>query len=112
MIEEESGGNGTLSALLDPRLRGYAALVLEMETEDRAGEGVFLAFQYPVEIPGIVNRHFLKTAVNSIRKYRGEEQLDTMEFLGLVRDKMELLDMDRSLLDRAVNEPARLSVCR
>jgi len=78
--------------------------LLEMETEDRAGEGIFLAFQYPVEIPGIANKFFLKAALNAVRKYRGEERLDAIEFLELVKDKMKLLGMDQSLLDRGVNE--------
>jgi Fe-S cluster assembly ATP-binding protein len=78
--------------------------LLDMETEDRAGEGIFLAFQYPVEIPGIANKFFLKAALNAVRKYRGEERLDAMEFLELVKDKMKLLGMDQGLLDRAVNE--------
>jgi Fe-S cluster assembly ATP-binding protein len=78
--------------------------LLEMEPDERAGAGIFMAFQYPVEIPGVSNKYFLKTALNSVREYRGEPRLDAMEFLELVRDKMQLLGMDKSLLDRAVNE--------
>ena len=78
--------------------------LLEMEPEERAGEGVFMAFQYPVEIPGVSNSYFLRTALNSIRKYRGEEELDAMDFLELVRDRIKLVEMDQKFLNRAVNE--------
>jgi Fe-S cluster assembly ATP-binding protein len=78
--------------------------LLEMEPEDRAREGVFLAFQYPVEIPGVNNAYFLKAALNEKRKHRGQPELDAMEFMTLVRDRMRLLEMDSSLLSRPVNE--------
>ncbi len=78
--------------------------LLEMSPEDRAREGVFLAFQYPVEIPGVNNTYFLKAALNAIRKHRGEEQLDAMDFLALTRQKMKILHIDESLLKRPVNE--------
>jgi len=78
--------------------------LLEMSPEERACEGVFLAFQYPVEIPGVNNTYFLKAAVNAVRKYRGQEELDAMDFLALMRSKMKLLDMDEGLLNRSVNE--------
>ena len=78
--------------------------LLEMEPEDRAREGIFLAFQYPVEIPGVSNTYFLKAAVNAVRKYRGLPELDAMDFLALVREKVKLLDLDESLLNRSVNE--------
>lgn len=78
--------------------------LLELSTEDRAREGVFLAFQYPVEIPGVSNTNLLKTAVNEIRKYRGEEQLDAMEFLSLLKEKSKLVELDKKFLSRAVNE--------
>jgi Fe-S cluster assembly ATP-binding protein len=78
--------------------------LLDMEPEERAREGLFLAFQYPVEIPGVNNSYFLKAALNAIRKHRGQEELDAMEFLTLVREKARLLDMDASLLNRPVNE--------
>jgi Fe-S cluster assembly ATP-binding protein len=78
--------------------------LLDMEPEERAGEGVFLAFQYPVEIPGITNRNFLKTALNSIAKYRERPGLDAFEFQGLVYSKMKALGMDENMLDRAVND--------
>ncbi len=78
--------------------------LLGMLPEDRAREGIFLGFQYPVEIPGVSNMYFLKTALNEIRKHRGLPELDAMEFLALAREKMRLVDMDDSLFNRAVNE--------
>jgi len=78
--------------------------LLAMPPEERACEGVFLAFQYPVEIPGVNNTYFLKAAVNAVRKYHGEEELDAMDFLALTRSKMKLLGMDEALLSRSVNE--------
>ena len=78
--------------------------LLAMSPEERAKEGIFLAFQYPVEIPGVTNSYFLKAALNAQRKHRGEEELDGFDFLALVRDKLKLVDMDEKLLNRAVNE--------
>jgi Fe-S cluster assembly ATP-binding protein len=78
--------------------------LLELSPEDRAREGIFLAFQYPVEIPGVSNVYFLKAAYNAIRKHRGEEELDAMDFLGLVRERMELVRLNDDLLNRPVNE--------
>jgi Fe-S cluster assembly ATP-binding protein len=78
--------------------------LLDMEPEERAGEGLFLAFQYPVEIPGVNNTYFLKAALNSIRKYRGLEELDAMQFMALVKEKLKILHIDPSLLQRPVNE--------
>ncbi len=78
--------------------------LLEMEPEERACEGVFLAFQYPVEIPGVSNTYFLKTALNAVRKHNGQEELDAMEFLKLIKDKMRILHMEEGLLNRPVNE--------
>ncbi len=78
--------------------------LLDMAPEERAREGVFLAFQYPVEIPGVTNTYFLKAGLNAIRKHRGLEQLDAIEFLSLVKNKMKLVEMDQSLLNRPVNE--------
>jgi Fe-S cluster assembly ATP-binding protein len=78
--------------------------LLEMDPEDRAREGVFMAFQYPVEIPGVSNTYFLKAALNAVRKHRGLQELDALEFLTLVRQKMKLVQMDESLLNRPVNE--------
>jgi Fe-S cluster assembly ATP-binding protein len=78
--------------------------LLAMAPEERAREGVFLGFQYPVEIPGVSNTYFLKTALNAIRKHRGEDELDAMDFLKLAREKMSLLHMDPSFVNRPVNE--------
>src|SRR5690349_16144545 len=77
--------------------------LLEMSPEDRAREGVFMAFQYPVEIPGVSNMYFLKAALNSIRKNKGLSDLDAMDFLLLVKEKMALMDMEQALLNRPVN---------
>src|SRR5210317_2196568 len=77
--------------------------LLDMAPEERAREGVFLAFQYPVEIPGVNNAYLLKAALNAVRKHRGEEELDAMDFLALVRERMKRLRMDPSMLNRAVN---------
>jgi len=77
--------------------------LLELSPEDRAREGVFLAFQYPVEIPGVSNMYFLKAALNTIRKHRGLEEYDAMDFLNVVRDKMKVMKMDQTLLNRPVN---------
>ncbi|HEX5340084.1 MAG TPA: Fe-S cluster assembly ATPase SufC [Gammaproteobacteria bacterium] len=78
--------------------------LLAMDPETRAREGVFLAFQYPVEIPGVNNVYLLKAAYNAIRKYRGQEELDAMDFLKMVKDKMQFMEIDPSFLSRAVNE--------
>jgi Fe-S cluster assembly ATP-binding protein len=78
--------------------------VADLQPEDRAREGMFLAFQYPVEIPGVGNVYFLKAALNAIRKHRGLEELDAIDFLAYVRDKMKLVEMDESFLNRSVNE--------
>jgi len=77
--------------------------LLELSPEDRAREGIFLAFQYPVEIPGVSNMYFLKAALNAIRKHRGIEELDAMDFLNVVREKMQIMKMDQALLNRPVN---------
>jgi len=78
--------------------------LLAMRPEEAACEGLFMAFQYPVEIPGISNAYFLRAALNAIRKYRGEEELDAMDFLPLLKEKMRLLEMDERFLNRPVNE--------
>ncbi|HUX60861.1 MAG: Fe-S cluster assembly ATPase SufC [Ignavibacteriaceae bacterium] len=78
--------------------------LLELSPEVRAREGVFLAFQYPIELPGVSNTNLLKTALNEIRKYRGLEAIDTMEFLSMIKSKMKLVELEQSLLSRAVNE--------
>ena len=106
-------GKSTLAAILAGR-EGYdvpsgEALykgkdLLDMDPEERAREGVFLAFQYPIEIPGVNSTYFLKSALNEIRKHKGESELDAMEFLSLVKDKMKLLELNEDLLRRSVNE--------
>ena len=78
--------------------------LLEMDPDERAREGIFMAFQYPVEIAGVNNANFLKAAVNARRKHHGQPELDAMEFMQLVTEKSKLLDIDRSMLQRAVNE--------
>ncbi len=78
--------------------------LLDMAPEERAREGLFLAFQYPVEIPGVSNTYFLKSALNAIRKYRGLDDLDAVEFLQLVKEKMHLVELDETLMNRPVNE--------
>ena len=105
-------GKSTLSYVLSGR-DGYEVTdgsatyngkdLLVMEPEERAGEGVFLAFQYPVEIPGVSSMNFLKEAVNSVRKYRGEEVFDAMDFLKFVREKTKKLNITDDMLKRAVN---------
>lgn len=78
--------------------------LLEFSPEERAGEGIFLAFQYPIEIPGLTTTNFIKTAVNEVRKYRGEESLDAVQFLKKMKEKMALVNIDQSLLSRSLNE--------
>jgi Fe-S cluster assembly ATP-binding protein len=106
-------GKSTLSNVLAGR-PGYSVTqgevlyagkdLLAMPTEIRAREGVFLAFQYPVEIPGVGNRYFLKTSVNTIRTHRGEDELDAMDFLSLCEEKMKLVEMPGDLMNRSINE--------
>lgn len=77
--------------------------LLELEPEERAGEGIFMAFQYPVEIPGVSNQFFLQSSVNAVREYRGQEPLDRFDFEDFIEDKIKLLDMPQDLLTRSVN---------
>src|SRR5512140_1738615 len=84
------------------RYKGRDLLV--MSPEERAREGVFLAFQYPVEIAGVSNVYFLKAAVNAVRKHRGQPEMDAMDFLGLVKERSKIVDIDESLVKRSVNE--------
>jgi Fe-S cluster assembly ATP-binding protein len=77
--------------------------LLSLSPEDRAREGIFMAFQYPVEIPGVSNLYFLKAALNTVRKHQGQPDLDAMDFLALVKEKMALMEMDQALLSRPVN---------
>jgi Fe-S cluster assembly ATP-binding protein len=106
-------GKSTLAGVLAGRpdyevLSGQVSYLgrdlLEMPAEERAREGVFLAFQYPVEIPGVNNVYLLKAALNALRKHRGQPEVDAFEFLTLVREKMKLMQMDESFLNRGVNE--------
>ncbi len=78
--------------------------LLELAAEERARRGIFLAFQYPVEIPGVNNLYFLRTALNEIRKFKNEEEIDAADFLEMVKEKMALVEMDQKLLNRSVNE--------
>src|SRR6266850_2494902 len=106
-------GKSTLAAILASR-DGYDISagqvlydgkdLLDLDPEERAREGLFLAFQYPIEIPGVNSTYFLKSALNEIRKHKGESELDAMEFLELVKGKIKLLDLNQDLLRRSVNE--------
>ena len=106
-------GKSTLAAILAGR-EGYDVTsgqvlydgkdLLDLEPEERAREGLFLAFQYPVEIPGVNSTVFLKAALNEVRKHKGQPELDAIEFLELVKDKMKLLELKEDLLRRSVNE--------
>ncbi len=78
--------------------------LLEMKPEEAACEGIFLAFQYPVEIPGISNTYFLRSALNAVRKYHNQDEMDAMDFLPMFREKLKLLEMDEKLMNRSVNE--------
>jgi Fe-S cluster assembly ATP-binding protein len=78
--------------------------LLDMKPEEAACEGLFMAFQYPVEIPGISNAYFLRSALNAIRKYRGEDEIDAIDFIPLFQDKLRLLEIDERLMNRSVNE--------
>ncbi len=106
-------GKSTLAQVLARResyqvtqgsIRFHGKDLLAMKPEEAACEGLFLAFQYPVEIPGISNAYFLRAALNALRKSRGEDELDAMDFLPLLKEKMRLLDMDDKFLNRPVNE--------
>ena len=111
------GPNGSGKSTLARALAGHPAYtvtsgtatfdgkdLLAMSPEERACEGLFMAFQYPVEIPGINNSYFLKAALNALRKFRGQQEFDAVEFLALVKEKAKLLDIDREMLGRSVNE--------
>ena len=78
--------------------------LLELDPEERAAEGLFLAFQYPVEIPGVTNTYFLRSAVNAIRKYHGQDDISAKDFLALVKEKANMMELDASMLSRSVNE--------
>jgi Fe-S cluster assembly ATP-binding protein len=113
LMGPNGSGKSTLSSVLAGRpsvevTRGQVLYrgrdLLAMPPEERAREGIFLAFQYPVEIPGVTNSYFLKASLNAIRRHRGEEELDAIDFLQLVREKMKLVEMDEKFLHRAINE--------
>ncbi|MFN8219457.1 MAG: Fe-S cluster assembly ATPase SufC [Fimbriimonadales bacterium] len=106
-------GKSTLASILagkdeyevtDGEVQFLGQDLLELAPEERAGEGLFLAFQYPVEIPGVSNMYFLRSAVNAVRKHRGIAEMDAMEFLKYVRERTKLLHLDDSLLNRSVND--------
>jgi Fe-S cluster assembly ATP-binding protein len=110
------GPNGSGKSTLAQALAGHPAYevtagevyyegrdLLAMEPEERAQAGVFLAFQYPVEIPGVTNAYFLRSAYNELRKARGEEEVDPLEFLQIMEDRLKFVDMDDSMLNRSVN---------
>jgi Fe-S cluster assembly ATP-binding protein len=106
-------GKSTLARILsghpdyeitDGEMRYLGRSLAEMDPDERAREGVFMAFQYPVEIPGVNNAYFLKAALNAVRKHRGHSEVDAMEFMSLVRERAALLELDDSLLKRPVNE--------
>lgn len=90
-------------AVTDGSVTYLGSNLLEMDPEIRAQNGIFLAFQYPVEIPGVTNAYFMRSAYNEIRKSRGEEELDPLEFLDLMEEKMRMVDIDPSMLNRSVN---------
>jgi Fe-S cluster assembly ATP-binding protein len=111
------GPNGSGKSTLAQALAGHPAYtvtagsvtydgkdLLDLEPEVRAREGIFLAFQYPIEIPGVSNAYFLRAGLNEIRVHRGQSELDAMDFLALLREKMKLVEMDQSMVSRAVNE--------
>ena len=106
-------GKSTLSAVLAGRSEyevtqgevTYNGInLLELEAEDRAREGIFLAFQYPIEIPGVSNINFLKTAIGEIRAYKGLEPMEAKDFLRMLKEKQELVEIDRALISRSINE--------
>ena len=116
-IHAVMGPNGSGKSTLAQVLAGHEAFdvtggsvsyegrdLLDMDPEERAREGLFLAFQYPVEIPGVNTTYFLRTGLNEIRRHRGEEEIDAIDFLALIREKLELVEMDESFLRRSVNE--------
>jgi len=113
LMGPNGSGKSTLSHVLAGR-EGYTVTrgrvtylgedLLAQSTEERARNGIFLAFQYPVEIPGITNGYFMRTALNAVRKHRGEPDIDAFDFLKIAKGKMKLLEMDPKFLERAVNE--------
>ncbi len=113
LMGPNGSGKSTLAGVLvgrpgytvtDGSVRYDERNLLELEAEERAREGIFLAFQYPVEIPGVTNNYFLKASVNAMREHRGEEPLDAIDFLSLVKEKLSVVDMPKDLMGRSVNE--------
>ena len=113
MMGPNGSGKSTLAYVIAGRegyditagvLRYRGEDIAEMEPEVRARKGIFLAFQYPVEIPGVNNTYFLKAAINEIRRYRGQSELDAVDFLSLIKERAKLLDFDLDLIRRPVNE--------
>jgi Fe-S cluster assembly ATP-binding protein len=113
MMGPNGSGKSTLAQVLSRRetyeVTGGEILfngnnLLEMKPEEAACEGIFMAFQYPVEIPGISNAYFLRSALNAVRRYRGEDEMDAMDFLPMFRERLKLLEMDEALLNRSVND--------
>ncbi|HTL31101.1 MAG TPA: Fe-S cluster assembly ATPase SufC [Tepidisphaeraceae bacterium] len=113
IMGKNGSGKSTLAQVLagretyevtDGSVRYKGQDLLELSAEERAREGIFLAFQYPVEIPGVRTDYFLKAAVNATRKHRGEPEIDAMAFINMVKQKMALLKMDKSFMARAINE--------
>ena len=113
LIGRNGSGKSTLASVLAGRadyevtagsVEFLGKDLLELSPEDRAREGVFLAFQYPIEIPGVSTTNFVKTAVNEIRKYRGQEPMDAVAFLKLMKERMKLVNIDQALLSRSLNE--------
>ena len=111
------GPNGSGKSTLAKVLAGHPSIevtggevlyrgrdLLTLAPEERAGEGIFLAFQYPVEIPGVSNRYFLRAALNAVRKHRGEPEVSAVEFLGLLKEKAKIVELDEALLTRPVND--------
>jgi Fe-S cluster assembly ATP-binding protein len=111
------GPNGSGKSTLAKVLAGHPSIevtggevlyrgkdLLALAPEERAGEGIFLAFQYPVEIPGVSNRYFLRAALNAVRKHRGEPEVSAVEFLGLLKEKAKIVELDEALLTRPVND--------
>ncbi len=113
LMGPNGSGKSTLAGVLagrpgytvtDGSVRYEEKNLLELEAEERAREGIFLAFQYPVEIPGVTNNYFLKASVNAVREHRGEEPLDAIDFLSLAKAKMAMVEMPKDLMGRSVNE--------
>jgi Fe-S cluster assembly ATP-binding protein len=113
LMGPNGSGKSTLAGVLAGRpgfevtkgeIRWLGRDLAPLAPEERAREGIFLAFQYPVEIPGVTNNYFLKASLNALRAHRGEEELDAMEFMALVREKMKIVEMPKDLMSRSINQ--------